>query len=67
MFQHDIRFFANLMTFFSKQKKVIKCLIFIYIFHTRAKFQTKKNKMVMTCVFEIFQSHCHILKELNEF
>jgi len=21
----------------------------------------------MTCVFEIFQSHCHILEELHEF
>jgi hypothetical protein len=21
----------------------------------------------MTCVFECFQSHCHILKELHEF
>ncbi len=23
--------------------------------------------LVMTCVFECFQSHCHILKELYEF
>jgi hypothetical protein len=29
--------------------------------------QKKKKKMVMTCAFECFQSHCHILKELHEF
>ncbi len=28
---------------------------------------TKKKGFVMTCVFECFQSHCHILKELYEF
>jgi hypothetical protein len=26
-----------------------------------------KKKLIMTCVIECFQSHCHILKELHEF
>jgi hypothetical protein len=26
-----------------------------------------KKRLEMTCVFECFQSHCHILKELLEF
>ncbi len=30
------------------------------------KFSNQKKKLVMTCVFECFQSHCHILKELHE-
>jgi len=56
------------VTFFSK-KKVIKYSLFIFIFHICANFKTqkKKKKLVMTCVFECFQSHCHILKELYEF
>jgi hypothetical protein len=41
-------------------KKVIKHSLFIFIFHTCAKFQTKK-------ICEGFQSHCHILKEFHEF
>jgi hypothetical protein len=55
------------MISFSK-RKVIQILFFIYIFHICAKFQTKKKKrLIVTCVFECFQSHCHILKELHEF
>jgi hypothetical protein len=30
------------------------------------KLRKKKKGFVMTCVFECFQSHCHILKELHE-
>jgi hypothetical protein len=40
--------------------------LFILIFHICAKFQTKKRRLIMTCVFECFKSHCHILKELHE-
>jgi hypothetical protein len=67
MFQHSFQFFANLMNFFSQKKD--QNFLFIFIFHVCAKFQTKKKKkkMIMTCVFECFQSHCHILKELHEF
>jgi hypothetical protein len=56
------------MTFFSK-KKVIKYSLLVFFFHICAKFQTKKEeeRLVMTCVFECFQSHCHIWKELHEF
>jgi hypothetical protein len=42
MFQHDFQFFANLITFFLKYKKVIKYSIFIFIFHICAKLQTIK-------------------------
>jgi hypothetical protein len=64
MSQHDFQFFANLMIFFSQQKK-IKYSLFIFLFHICARFQTKK-KLVMRCVFQCFQSHCHISKELHE-
>jgi len=30
-------------------------------------FQIKKQRPIMTCVFECFQSHCHILKECHDF
>jgi len=52
---------------------VIKYSLLKFIFKIWAKFQTKKEKkkrkkkLVMTCVFECFQSHYHILKELHEF
>jgi hypothetical protein len=47
------------MTCFSK--KAIK----YFIFQICAGFQTQKKKRLdVTCVFECFQSHCHILKEL---
>jgi hypothetical protein len=65
MSQHDFQFFGNLMTVFSKKKKVIKYSLFIFIFHIRAKFLNQKIEI--KCVFECFQSHCHILKELQEF
>jgi uncharacterized protein (DUF486 family) len=54
---------------------MIKYSLFIFIFHIYAKFHTQKKKkqnktkqnLIMTCVFECFQSPCHILKELHEF
>jgi hypothetical protein len=54
------------MIFSQKKRKVIKHSFFIFIFRTCAKFQTKEN-LVMTYVFECFQSGGHILKELHEF
>jgi hypothetical protein len=27
----------------------------------------QKKRLVLTCVFECFESHCHILKELHDF
>jgi hypothetical protein len=64
--QHGFQFFVNLMTFF-QQKKVIEYSLFIFISHICAKFLTQKRKLIITCLFEFFQSHCHILKELHEF
>jgi hypothetical protein len=62
MSQRDLYFLANLMIFFSKKKS--KYFLFRFIFHICAKFQTKeKKKLFMACVFECFQSHCHVLKE----
>jgi hypothetical protein len=46
---------------------MIKYSLFIFIFHTCAEFQKEEEGFIMTCVFECFQSHCHILKELHEF
>ncbi len=31
------------------------------------KISNKIKRFVITCMFECFQSHCHILKELHEF
>jgi hypothetical protein len=38
-------------------------------FYICAKFQTqkKKKRLIATCVFECFQSHCHILEKAHEF
>jgi hypothetical protein len=33
----------------------------------KPKKKKKKKNLVMACVFECFQSHCHILKELYKF
>jgi hypothetical protein len=69
MLQHN-SVFCKCNDFFSPKKKAIKYSLFIFIFHICKKFQTtkkKKKKLVVTCVFEHFQSHCHILKELHEF
>jgi hypothetical protein len=43
------------------QKKIQTFPFHIYFSHL-CKFS-----LVMTCVFECFESHCHILKELYEF
>jgi hypothetical protein len=64
MSQHGFQFFVNLMIFFSKRKFDQVFHLFLF-FHICAKFQTKK-RLVMTHVFECFQSHCHILKKLHE-
>ncbi len=40
---------------------------FSYLFFTFVQIFKPKKTFVMTCVFECFQSHCHILKELYEF
>ncbi len=31
------------------------------------KPKKRRKRLIVTCVFECFQSHCHILKELHEF
>ncbi len=46
---------------------MIKYSLFIIIFHICAEFQKEEEGFIMTCVFECFQSHCHILRELHEF
>jgi len=66
MLQHDFQNFENVMILFSK-KIVIEYSPFIFILHICAKFQTKKKFLITTCVFECFQSHCHILKKIHEF
>jgi hypothetical protein len=64
MSQHDFQFFGNLVIVFL-QKKKLSNVPFLYLFFTFVQnFKTKKKKK---CVFECFQSHCHILKELREF
>ncbi len=65
MLQHDFHFSTNVVIFFSK-KEVIEYSLFMFIFHICAKFQRRK-RLVVTCIFGCFQSHCHILKELHEF
>ncbi len=60
--------FQNLVTFSLKNLKyVIKFFPFyIYISYFCKFSHPKKKKLVMTCKFECFQSHYHILKELHE-
>jgi hypothetical protein len=59
--------FLQIQWLFS-QKNSDQISLVIFTFHICAKFQTKKKKKkAITCVFECFQSHCHILKELHEF
>jgi hypothetical protein len=65
MWQHDFEFFVNLMNFLSK-KKMIKYSLFIFIFHIYAKFQTEKKSLIMTCVFECFQSHFERITQIFE-
>jgi hypothetical protein len=64
-FNMIFNFFANLMTFSSK-KKSDQIFPFHIFFHICAKFQTKKKKkLVVTCVFEFFQSHCQMFNYMN--
>jgi hypothetical protein len=60
-------FFANLMTFFSKKKTTDQIFSFHIYFSHLCKISNQRKRLIMTCVFEYFQSHCHILKELHEF
>ncbi len=63
MSEHDFQFFENLMIFFSKHESDQVFIFHIYFSHLcKISNQKKAN-----CVFECFQSHCHILKELHEF
>jgi hypothetical protein len=48
--------------FFSPKKKYQIYSFFIFILQTQ-----KKKEFIMTCLFECFQSHHHILQELHEF
>jgi hypothetical protein len=68
MLQHDFQFFANIMTFFSPKKRSNSPFSYLlFTFMQIFKPKKKKKKLIMTCAFECFQSHCHILKELHEF
>jgi hypothetical protein len=52
----------NLMTFFSKLKSGQILPFHIYFSHlckVSNQKRKKKRKLVMICVFECFQSHCH--------
>jgi hypothetical protein len=67
-------FCANPMTFFSEKKSDQifpfhkKKISHLFKFSNPKKLiKKKKKKLIMSCVFEFFQSHCHILKELHEF
>jgi hypothetical protein len=67
MSHHDFNFFANLMTFLSKEKKWSNILVSYLFFTFMQNFQIKRRRLDMICVFECFQSRCHIWKELHEF
>jgi hypothetical protein len=66
MFQHDFQFFVYLMMFSPQKKKKWSNIPFSYLFFTFVQ-NFKQINMVMTCVFECFESHGHILKQLHEF
>jgi hypothetical protein len=44
-----------------------KSFFFSYLFFPFVQNFKSEKRLVMTCVFECLQSHCHILKELLEF
>jgi hypothetical protein len=70
MSQCDFYLFTNLIIFFSKSKWSnisFPCFIFTFVQNFKPPNKFLKKRLVMTCVFECFQSHCHILKELHEF
>ncbi len=49
-------------------KKTVTKYLFSYLFFTVVdNFKPKKKRLITACVFECFQSHCHILKELHNF
>jgi hypothetical protein len=58
-----ILFFKFKSNDFFLKKTMIKFIFFILIFHICAKFLTQKKRLIMTCVFECFQSHCHIFEK----
>jgi len=59
------KFFCKSNEIFNKNNKVF---FFSYSFFTFVQnFKQNKKKFIMTCVFECFQTHCHITKELHEF
>ncbi len=66
MSEHDFQVFENLMIFFSKHESD-QVFSFSNLFFTFVKNFKPKKKKKANCVFECFQSHCHILKELHEF
>jgi hypothetical protein len=67
MSQWDYQNFPKSNEFFFKESGVCDQIsLSIFVPHISANFHTKKEKIVMTCKFECFQSHYHILKELHE-
>jgi hypothetical protein len=54
------------MVFFGP-KKCDQIFSFDIYFSHLCKISNKKKRLIMTCVFECLQSHCHILKKLHEF
>jgi hypothetical protein len=55
-----------IFNFFAKKKSDQIFSFHIYFSHL-CKLSNQKKTLVMACVFECFQSHCHSLKELHKF
>ncbi len=65
MFQHDFQFFCKYNNFFLPKTKWSN-ILFSYLFFTFVQnFKPKKKKLVMTRVFECFQSHCQMFNYMN--
>jgi hypothetical protein len=60
-------FWGKLNIFLNKNDQVFFFHIYFSHMCKISSQEKKKKKLIMTCVFECFQSHCHILKELHEF
>ncbi len=67
MIQHDFQFFYKYNDFFLQKNRSDKIFPFHIYFSHLWKNLNQKTKLAITCVFECFQSHGHILKELHEF
>jgi hypothetical protein len=63
MLEHNFQFSTNLMIFFSKKNQILHS----HIYFSHLCKSSNSKKLIITSVFEYFQSHWHISRTLHEF